>query len=118
MNFVLFVLDTLNGQEKIINRFFTSEQEANQFCVQNDLIFSRVLSEQEYQNLLLQKQQERLLRQQYRRYQQPQPQAITTIQEQEPEEPPVIPRPPKPIFNIINPLKINPKFVTVNRRKR
>jgi hypothetical protein len=99
MNYVIFILDNLTGQEKIVNRFFTSEQEAQQYCVLNDLIFSRILSEQEYQNLLLQKQQERLLRQQYRGYQQPQqPRTMTTIQGEESEEPQRIPSSPKPVM--------------------
>jgi len=99
MNLVIFILDNLTGQEKIVNRFFTSEQEANQYCAENDLIFSRVISEQQYHNLLLQKQQERLLRQQYRGYQQPQqPRTMTTIQEAELEEQLRIPKPPKPVF--------------------
>jgi hypothetical protein len=99
MNFALFVLDSLTGEEKIVNRFFTSEQEAQQYCVLNDLIFSRILSEQEYQNLILQKQHERLLKQQYRGYQQPQqPRTMITVNEEEPEEQPRIPSSPKPVM--------------------
>jgi hypothetical protein len=116
MNFVLFVLDSLTGQEKIVNRFFGSEKEAYQYCDTHDLIFSRVISEQEYQSLMMQKEQERIMRQQYPRYQQPQqPRTMITVQEQEPEKPPGIPRPPRPVFTIIRPHVINPSFV--HRRK-
>ena len=120
MNFVLFVLDALTGQEKIINMFFISEEDARKYCTQNDLIFSRILSEQEYLILVQNHQNQRLMRQYYQR---PQPQQIEQHQnvihgEHEEPEPTPQPSPRRPVFVIINPLKIKPKFVTVNRRKR
>jgi hypothetical protein len=123
MNHVLFVLDSLTGQERIINKFFISEQEAHQYCADNDLIFSRTISDAEYFAIIQHQQNQQLLRQQRGYQQQQYPRTITTIQEQEPEEPlqQRIPRPPKPVFPFVqykpvHPPRIHPNFVVTKKR--
>ena len=125
MNYILFISDSLTGEEKIVNRFFTSEQEAQQYCADNDLIFSRVLSEQQYQGMVQNYQNQKFLRQQYSRYPQPQQQyqnerMIHELEEPKESEPLPQQRPVKPVGIIFRPrfaqnLRFNPLFI--GRRK-
>jgi hypothetical protein len=124
MNYVLIITNELNGQTEIVNRLFSSVQEAQQYANENHLILHKIISETEYQNLMVQYQQQRIQQRNQRPYQNPQPQNQSypheriLIQEQESEEPEPIPqqRPPKPVFNIFKPHSISPMFVL--RRKR
>jgi hypothetical protein len=125
MSYVLFILDNLTGREQLVNRFFISEQEANRYCVENNLIFSRVISEKQYQVLVQNHQNQKLMKQFYQR---PQPQQYqqnrTVIHEEfEEEEIPQMRKPPKPVFvKNFNPGQapyrpVFPAFV-LNRRKK
>jgi len=123
MSFVLFITNQLTGQLEVVNRVFISEQEAYSFAKQNGLIVHQIVSEQQYQGMVQQQQQEKYLRQ----YQRPQPQyqqypREQILIEQEPEEPEPLPqpRPPRTVGIIFKPrfasnLRFNPLFV--GRRK-
>jgi hypothetical protein len=120
--FVLYIIDSLNGQEKLVNRYFVSQEEAQKYCADNDLILSRILTDIEFNSILQHQQSQQLMKQQYRGYQSQQPRQITTVQE-EPEEPPQqrTPKPAKPVFPFVqykpvHPPQIHPNFVITKKR--
>jgi hypothetical protein len=117
--FVLLIQDVLTGQQKVVNQYFSSQQSALDYATQNNLIVDRILSAEEYQLMLQNHQNQKLMRQYYQR---PQPQQKNqqpqNVMHEEPEEeePLPQPRPRKPVFVIIRPLSINPIFI--HRRNR
>ena len=121
MNYFLIITNELNGQTEVVTRLFSSVEEAQQYVDENHLILQRIISEQEYHMMLQNNRNQKLMRQYYQRPPpQQQVQQQQNVMHEEPEEPELLPQPKprKPVFVIVNPLKINPKFVTVNRRKK
>ena len=119
MNYVLIITNELNGQTEIVNRLFSSVQEAQQYVNDNHLVLQKIITEQEYQVMLQNHQNQKLMRNYYPRpqpqQQNQQPQNVMHEEIEEPEPFPQ-PRPPKPVFTIFRPHSINPSFV--HRRKR
>jgi len=92
MSYVLIITNELNGQTEIVNRLFSSVQEAQQYVNENHLILQKIITETEYQNLMMQYQQQRLQQRYQRPYpgqpqNQQEPQRVLLQETEEPEEP-------------------------------
>ena len=119
MSYVIFITNELNGQTEIVNRLFSSVQEAQQYVNEDHLVLQKIITEQEYQMMLQNYHNQKLMRQYYQRPQpQQQNQQLQNVTHEESEEPEPLPqpKPPKPVFTIFRPHSINPSFV--HRRKR
>jgi hypothetical protein len=123
--YVLLITNELNGQTEVVNKLFSSQQEAQQYVNENHLILQKIMTLQEYQTSLQNYQNQKLMRQYYQRPQPQQqyPNQVQTIQEQEPVEQSRPVRPPKPVFiKNYNPgrapyFPVRPLFV-LNKKKR
>jgi hypothetical protein len=119
MNYVLIIKNELNGQTEIVNKFFSSVEEAQHYVNENHLVLQKIITEQEYQVMLQNYQNQRLMRRFYQRpqlqQQNQQPQNVMDEEIEEPEPSPQ-PRPPRPVFNIFKPYYVSPMFVL--RRKK
>ena len=126
MSFVLFIEDCLTGKIEVVNRLFSSVQEANQYVAENKLILHQIVSEQQYQTMVQNYQQQRQLQRNQRpqsQYQQYPNERILIQEIEEPEPSPQPRRLPKPVGFFVNPKfahipNFHPKFVVSKKRVR